>query len=205
MSILLTLNKFYNELERFSSPPTHSFRTRYRFDVISMSAVRLNYPTLSSTGTRAPSLLSLSLSPHNASRDCVRKLILSRVFFPRDEKERARSVRVCDTETRVSQDSLWAKRDSLHEIYNRESITEPSLGGSETRLPRTENLNEIIAPALRQPRVNNSTQPAAERGWKARLRTRMDFSAASITVDSKLIRGRADPYGQTGVIIARHA
>lgn len=68
-------------------------------------------------------------------------------------------------ETRVSQDSR-AKRDSLHEIYNRESITEPSLGGSETRLPRTENLNEIIAPALRQPRVNNSTQPAAERGWK---------------------------------------
>lgn len=73
-------------------------------------------------------------------------------------------------ETRVSQDSR-AKRDSLHEIYNRESITEPSLGGSETRLPRTENLNEIIAPALRQPRVNNSTQPAAERGWKARLRS----------------------------------
>lgn len=106
---------------------------------------------------------------------------------------------------RVFRKILWAKRDSLHEIYNRESITEPSLGGSETRLPRTENLNEIIAPALRQPRVNNSTQPAAERGWKARLRTRMDFSAASITVDSKLIRGRADPYGQTGVIIARHA
>lgn len=199
MSILLTLNKFYNELERFSSPPTHSFRTRYRFDVISMSAVRLNYPTLSSTGTRAPSLLSLSLRITRHVTVFGNLFLAARFFHAM--KRRARSVR---RETRVSQDSR-AKRDSLHEIYNRESITEPSLGGSETRLPRTENLNEIIAPALRQPRVNNSTQPAAERGWKARLRTRMDFSAASITVDSKLIRGRADPYGQTGVIIARHA
>lgn len=110
MSILLTLNKFYNELERFSSPPTHSFRTRYRFDVISMSAVRLNYPTLSSTGTRAPSLLSLSLSPHNASRDCVRKLFLAARFF-HAMKRRARSVRVYATLKRVFRKILYGRSE----------------------------------------------------------------------------------------------